>query len=58
MSKEISQDELAEALEHTDQHPVNPEEFELDEEWIRRLYEKLNKSASIIEKAEQNENIK
>lgn len=54
MSKEISQEDLEEALEHHEDHPVTQEEFEIDEEWIRKMYEQLHKSASVVWKEEQN----
>lgn len=47
--KDRLQEELAEALEHTDQHPVTPEEYEIPEDILLKMYEKMRKSASITQ---------
>lgn len=44
--EEINQEDL----EHGEDHPVTTEIPEFDEEWIKKLYQKLHKSAVTTER--------
>jgi hypothetical protein len=49
---EINQEDL----EHGQDHPITTEIPEFEPEWVKKLYEKLNKSAEITNKWIQDQN--
>jgi len=49
---EVNQDDL----EHGQDHPATTEIPEFDEIWIKNLYEKLNKSASLTDQSLKEQN--
>lgn len=44
MDNDKLQEQLAEAYEHNEDHPVTKEEFEIDEITLKNLYDKMRRS--------------